>query len=36
VHGDPQSALDHMGEGKYPAEAADRILRFVRRVAKLD
>jgi len=36
AHDDAQSAFDHMGEGKYPAEAADRIVRFVRRVAKLD
>jgi pimeloyl-ACP methyl ester carboxylesterase len=36
THPDPQAAFDHMGEGPYPAESADRILRFVRRVAKLD
>ena len=36
THDDPQSAFDHMGEGQYPRDAADRILHFVRRVTRLD
>ena len=36
LHADPQAAFDHMGAGEYPAEAADRIVRFVRGILKPD
>ncbi len=36
MHDGPQSAFDHMGEGKYPTDAADRLVRFLRHVMKVD